>query len=125
MRKIHWVMLAVVALSVLGSLAAALIHKADRVEIRIDVAKVEKDIRDHLPVGTPRAQIESYLNQRRIEHSYVERSPGSREYDRTEIAIIRDASQSWLVRGDIQLLFKFDEQGKLTNYSVQQIFTGP
>ena len=125
MRKIHWIVLAVVALSVLGSLATALIHKTNRVEVRIDVAKVEKDVRDHLPVGTSRAQVESYLDQRRIEHSYIERSSGSPEYDRTEMAIIRDASQSWLIRGDIQLLFKFDEQGKLTHYSVRQIFTGP
>ena len=39
--------------------------------------------------------------------------------------MIRGASQSWLIRGDIQILFKFDEHGKLLKHSVTEIFTGP
>jgi hypothetical protein len=34
-------------------------------------------------------------------------------------------SGSWLVRGDIEITFKFDNREKLTGYSVREIFTGP
>jgi len=91
--------------------------------IRISVEDTEKDIQAHLPLGTPRDRVEAYLEKNGIEHSYVDDQSG--EYTRTEMAMIRNASNTWLVRGDIQILFRFDKQGKLADHSVRQILTGP
>jgi hypothetical protein len=96
-----------------------------RIEVKTDVATVEADIRAHLPVGSSRTDVVSYLDQRGISHSYVDELKEAPELSRTESALIRAASRSWLVRGDIQILFKFDDQGKLIKHSVKEIFTGP
>jgi len=62
--------------------------------------------------------------QQSIPHSYMRESPvKGNEY--TEQALIRDSSHSLFIRGDIQLLFKFDDNDRLTKYSVKEIFTGP
>jgi hypothetical protein len=121
-RKSLWIGL---ALALLAGLAAGMIHRAQRVQVTTDVVKVEADVREHLPVGSSRAEVASFLDQRGIPHSYVDESKGAPEYSRTEMAIIRGTSQSWLIRGDIQILFKFDEHGKLLKHSVREIFTGP
>jgi hypothetical protein len=121
-RKSLWIGL---ALALLVGLAAGIIHRAQRVQLTTNVAKVEVDVREHLPVGSSRAEVASFLDQRGIPHSYVGESEGAPEYSRTEMAMIRGASQSWLIRGDIQILFKFDEHGKLLKHSVREIFTGP
>jgi hypothetical protein len=122
MRKVFWTVLGLV---VLIGLVAGMVYKARRAKTTVDVASVEKDIRDHLSVGTSRAEVESYLNQRGIQHSYVEESKGAPEYNRTELAMIREASRTRLVRGDIQIIFKFDDQDRLLRYSVKEILTGP
>jgi hypothetical protein len=121
-RKYLWIGF---ALALLVGLAAGMIHRAQRAQVTTDVAKVEADVREHLPVGSSRAEVASFLDQRGIPHSYVDESKGAPEYSRTEMAIIRGASESWLIRGDIQILFKFDEHGKLLKHSVREIFTGP
>jgi hypothetical protein len=122
MRKFLLIALAIVVSAVL---VTSVIYRARRIEVTADVASVEKDLSDHLPTGASRADVESYLDQRGIQHSYVAQSRGAPEYDRTESAMIRGASRSWLVRGDLQIVFKFDDQDKLLHYSVKQIFTGP
>jgi hypothetical protein len=122
MRKLSWVALVLVFLA---GLTAGVIYKTRRDNATPDVASVEKDIGDHLPLGTLRAKVELYLEQRGIQHSYVDRSNGAPGYNRTEMAMIRGASRAGLVRKDVQILFKFDDQDRLVHYSVQQIFTGP
>ena len=121
-RKSIWIVL---ALALIVGLAAGVIQRARRVHVTTDVAKLEADVREHLPAGSSRAEVASFLDQRRIPHSYVDESKGAPEYSRTEMAMVRGATQSWLIRGDIQILFKFDDHGRLTKYTVQQIFTGP
>jgi hypothetical protein len=122
MRKVFWTALGLV---VLIGLVAGMVYKARRAKTTVDVASVEKDIRDHLSVGTFRVEVESYLNQRGIQHSYVEEPKGAPEYSRTELAMIREASPTRLMRGDIQIIFKFDDQDRLLRYSVKEILTGP
>ena len=126
-RKSLWIglSLALLALALMVRWAAGVIHRTQRVKVTTTVEKVEVDVSEHLPVGSSRAEVESFLDQRRIPHSYVDESKGAPEYSRTEMAMIRGASQSWLIRGDIQILFKFDEHGKLLKHSVSAIFTGP
>jgi hypothetical protein len=107
------------------AVVARFIQRTRRVIVTTDVAKVEADIREHLPTGSSRADVESYLDQRGISHSYVDELKEVPEFSHTETAMIREASRTWLSRGDIQILFKFDDQRKLIKHSVKEIFTGP
>jgi len=84
-----------------------------------DVASTEKDLREHLPVGSPRSDVVAYLDRRGIEHSHI-------AANQTEMSMIRGVAKNWLVRTDIQIVFKFDDTDtKLVSYSVREILTGP
>jgi hypothetical protein len=120
-RKAIWIPF---ALTLMLGLAAGMIQRTRRVKVTTNVARVEADIREHVPVGSSRADVASYLDQRGIQHSYIDQSKGEPEYS-TEMAMVPGASRSLLIRGDIQILFKFDNQARLTHYSVHEIFTGP
>src|SRR5258708_756390 len=122
MRKSLWLVLAMLA-SV--ALAVGIIYRTRRANVTVGIAKAELDLRAHLNVGASRAEVESYLGQRGTEHTYVEHSTTLPEYSRTEFALIRETSRSRFVRGDIQILFTFDEHDKLVRYSLKEILTGP
>jgi hypothetical protein len=112
----------IVAFVVSAALALFLFGRSlRRNHVNFTVAQVREEIDTHLPIGTPRAAVESYLDQQSIPHSYMRESP----VKGTEQALIRDSSHSLFTRGDIQLLFKFDDNDRLTQYSVKEIFTGP
>jgi hypothetical protein len=99
-----------------------------QVKRKTDVATIEKDIHDHVPIGSPRAGVEACLDQRKIGHSYVGilRGLPHYEYSHTEMAMIRDVWAKGIFRSDIQILFKFDDSdSKLVKYTVQEIVTGP
>jgi hypothetical protein len=115
----------VFALVLIIGVVAGLIQRTRRVIVTTDVARVEADIREHLPMGSSRADVESYLDQRGISHSYVAELKEAPELNHTETAMIRESSRTWLVRGDIQILFKFDGHGKLIKHSAKEILTGP
>ena len=122
MRKFVWVTL---ILLVLAGLVAFYIYRTRQVKITTDAAKVYRDIRDHLPIGSSRADVAAYLDQRGIPHSYVADSKEVPEYAHMEMAMIRAASRGWLIRGDIHIVFHFDDQDRLSKYEVTEIFTGP
>jgi hypothetical protein len=77
-----------------------------------------------LPAGSSRSVVESYLDSRSIPHSYIDDSefPNDR---RVELALMRGTSQSPLVRADFQVRFRFDESGRLLEYSVREVFPVP
>ena len=112
-------------IAVFGAVVGTLVYRTRRVKKIVDVTEVEKDIRQHLSTGASRSQVESYLDERRIRHSYVDYSAAGPEYSRTESALIPESSLTWLGRGDIQILFKFDDHDRLVHFSVKEIFTGP
>lgn len=115
----------VVVVSLLAVLMAIAL-RGRRVRTKINVVTLEKDIREHLPIGSTRAEVSAYLDQRKIEHSHVGEVASVPENKHKEMAIIRDVSEKGLVRSDIQILFKFDDaDSKLVSYSVREIFTGP
>jgi hypothetical protein len=122
MRRSLWL---AIILIVLTGLAVGMIYKIRRPKATTDIAQVERDIREHLPIGTSRTEVEAYLDQKRLPHWYTAESKQFPEYEHTEAAMIRGTSRSWLVRGDTQILFKFDNQDRLIEYKVQEIFTGP
>jgi len=122
MRRSLWL---AIILIVLTGLAVGMIYKIRRPKATTDIAQVERDIREHLPIGTSRTEVEAFLDQKAMPHSYTAESKQFPEYEHTEAAMIRGTSRSWLVRGDTQILFKFDNQDRLIEYKVQEIFTGP
>jgi hypothetical protein len=90
----------------------------------LTVEALRKKLDQSLPVGSSRAAVESYLDSQSIPHSYLDDSKFPSER-RVEIALIRGTSQSLFVRGDIQIRFRFDPSGRLLDYSLQELFTGP
>lgn len=122
MRRTLWL---TVILIILTALAVVMIYKLRRPKATTGIGQVEKDIRAHLPVGTSRTEVEAYLHQRGVPHSYTADSKEFPEYQHTETAMFRGISRTWLVRGDTQILFKFDNQDRLVDYKVREIFTGP
>ena len=98
---------------VVGILAifVAATFRGRHVKRKTDVATIEKDIHDHVPMGSPRAGVEACLDQRKIGHSYVGilRGLPNYEYSHTEMAMIRDLWAKGIFRSDIQILFKFDD----------------
>lgn len=100
----------------------------------VTVQSVEKDIQDHLPIGSSKADVFAYLDQRKFPHSWLQKggqiSPDGQSVifpnRHTEAALIRDVRMDGMVRTDIQIFFKFDDSdSKLINYSVREIYTGP
>jgi hypothetical protein len=118
-------LLLAVSLIILTGLAVIMIYKVRQPKSTTDIAGVEKDIREHLPVGTSRTEVEAYLDQKRLPHWYTAESNKFPEYQHTETAMIGGTSRTWLVRGDTQILFKFDAQDRLIDHKMQEIFTGP
>jgi hypothetical protein len=119
-----WIPLVVVALALLGVYIFMRALDA-RLHVKVTAGQLDREIRDKLPLGSSRSDVEAYLDQRGMQHSYMEGAGQGSEYKHTEWAILRGASRSWLVREDIQILFKFDDNDKLVGYTVKELFTGP
>jgi hypothetical protein len=117
---------------VLGVLVGA-VYRATRREVKVTVPQVDHDIRDHLPIGSSRAEVETYLNDKKIWHVYVnEPTHGVHnnceddgERNNCEVATIYDAAHGGLVRTDIQIFFNFDKKLKLISCSLKESYTGP
>jgi hypothetical protein len=91
-----------------------------------DVAAVEQDVNKHLPIGSSRAQVAAYLDERGIVHSYFGEVTAAPQDNHTEIGLIKGATSAGLVRKDIQVRFKFDsEDSRLVSYTVMALYTGP
>ncbi len=107
-------------------MVTALVFMGRHMRTKTNVASVEKDIREHVPIGSSRATVSAFLDQRKIGHSHVGEEPEAPENSHTEMALIRGVLENRGIRRDIQILFKFDNTDtKLVSYSVREIFTGP
>jgi len=107
---------------VLGVAGWGISQKTSRV--RVVPAQVENDIHDHLPIGSSRIEVAAFLDDRKIEHSYIGESTNS-DHCNCEIALVRNTAFRWPIRSDIQIYFMFDTKLKLVSYSVKEIYTGP
>jgi len=77
---------------------------------------VRKELEQSLPLGSSGTAVDSYLDSHAILHSHIDDSSN-------EFALIRGKAQ--FVRRDIQIRFHFDHSGRLLDYSLQEVFTGP
>ena len=122
-KKMLWV-LVVIAAAVASLITWQLVAPRSARQQRLTAEAVRKQLEKATPVESSRSAVESYLDSQSIQHSYIEdsKSPSER---RVELALIRGTSKSQLVRDDIEIRFQFDEFGRLLNYSVREVFTGP
>jgi hypothetical protein len=82
-------------------------------------------INQSLPKGSSRSEIEKFLDQRGIEHSYVEKSNFPEEAN-SVIALVRAKDKNGIVKKvGIQLKFKFDVDQRLVSFESKEVFTGP
>ena len=95
MRYLLWLGIAAVALCIIHVFVR---YRAQRkITILTNIPTVEKDIRSHLPIGTPRATVEEYLTRHAIEHSYLQSKPGpgtQRHGDRADSRSVPDLARS-------------------------------
>jgi len=89
-------------------------------------AKLEEQLHRDIHSGMTRAEIEAYLNRLGIGHTYVEKFDKGKSQERTVVALIPDRSTGLqIVRTDVQIRFTLDEAGRLSNYEVKELVSGP
>lgn len=85
------------------------------------VAKeVEALLAKELQVGASKAQVITFLDSRKIEHS----GNYSQTANRFE-AIVRDIESKGFVSTSVQIQFEFDSKNRLIQYKAKEIYTGP
>jgi hypothetical protein len=109
--------LLVVAL-IAGDIVAERIEQQRTDQIFAHYARLEQDMRQHLPVGTSYPQIAAYLQQKGIGYSYYP--------ERREILILfEDVVKGLIVSTSIQVVITLDDQQRLQNIEFRQFGTGP
>lgn len=79
----------------------------------------------NLPSGTSRADVEKFLDQHGVEHSYIANSnfPGEAN---SIVALVKSRDDSGLVKkSGVQIKFKFDADQRLVSSESKDLFTGP
>ncbi len=78
-----------------------------------------------LPAGSSRGDVEKFLDQRGIEHSYIAKSDFPEEVN-TVVAMVKSKSDNGVVKkSGVQLKFKFDTDQRLVFSVARDTFTGP
>jgi hypothetical protein len=120
MRPFAFKLFCLVSLAVVASSAC----KAR--DIHAEAAQLKSQLARDLPVGSSRDDVEQWLDQRGIEHGFVQR-------DNSIHSIIRQVSKNTYtdkgftfdIVGDIQIIFRLDDRESLRQVEVKPIFTGP
>ena len=93
---------------------------------RVTPAQVDADIRQNLPIGSTKANVDTYLDTHNIVHKYYGLDTDKNEkFYRCEVALVLDTASHWLITSSIQIVFRFDNDMRLLSYDVQEINTGP
>lgn len=89
--------------------------------------EVREMLNANLHTGMTRAEVELFLSGRGIGHTYLPEAGDSENsiQNTAELAILRGKQGGSIVRTDYQIRFYFDNSGRLTSYSVVQVYTGP
>ncbi|HXG68160.1 MAG TPA: hypothetical protein VNO70_23895 [Blastocatellia bacterium] len=97
--------------------------------------KMERLIKTEIPVGTDVSGVVAFLDSRKIVHSeYIIEKPFGNIDDKPQkyggkingfiTAGMRDVRSNILVSTDISMVFYFDENKKLMDYTVKEVHTG-
>jgi len=127
--KLFWAI--VIAIIVAGCKSSAPQTAKDKVTVQT----VENDIRANVPIGSSRADVIAFLDQRRIPHGLAQGGevlPDGRfvvtdeHLERGIIRNVRTEGHLFKIYVSIQLDFKLDDNdSKLLNYSVREVYEGP
>ena len=103
------------AVFIIGLAAMCASLRAWYLEPRVRVADVEQRIRDSLPIGTPKREVETWLTA----HSMVIHDDGQ---GRIESWILNAGPRSELPFGirDIRVEFFFDEDTRLVRFTLEE-----
>jgi len=107
-------LLALVVLSVRAEMV-------DRVKARQSLAyyaQLERDMGEHIPVGTSYDQVAAYLQRQGIPYSY-------RPEERAIYILFEDVRKSWIISTGIQVIITFDDQRRLQGIAFRTFGTGP
>jgi hypothetical protein len=108
----------------LASCVAAYFLLGSKADHRLE--EIKQDVQSNIRAGMTRSEVESFLTQRRIEHTYLSGidETGNPNMTRSEVGMIRGKPNAIGFRSDVQLIFRFDESEKLKEYSVREVVTG-
>ena len=81
-------------------------------------------IRQNIPPGSSRADVEKFLDQRGIGHSYIAKSHFPDEAN-SIVAFVRSKDEGIVKKAGVQLKFKFDADQRLVSSEGRDMFTGP
>ena len=119
-EKLGWI----VVLAFLAASIAVYFLLGSKPDHRLE--EIKQDVQSNIHEGMSRYEVESFLTQRGIEHSYCSgiNEVGNPNMTRSEVGMIRGKPDGIGFRTDVQLIFRFDESEKLKEYSVRQVITG-
>jgi hypothetical protein len=94
----------------------------------------ERQLNRDAPVGTPRSDVEAWLEGKRVEHSYSQdfryntifeqQGIGPGVYSGYICAILRDTDRGLFITGSIQFYVLFDENDRVARHIVRWFGTG-
>jgi hypothetical protein len=90
----------------------------DGANSRLTKDQVEEKITKDLPVGSEYSNVRQYLENHKIEYSWVEE-------EKTFYAIIRNTNGDFLIKENIQMIIRMNAEKKLKSIEVKSVFTGP
>jgi hypothetical protein len=105
---------------VLGTLVVALILAALAIARRESqeqfhtVGDAAAAIRRDLPKGTPRKNVQAWLDARHISHMSNTRAP-------EEIGLLHDVRKDAVSRTDLRMVFTFDQNDRLATFLVEEL----
>ena len=106
------------ALTLLPLLMVSMLMSCDGTNSRLTKDQVEETITKDLPVGSDYRNVQQYLENHKIEYSWVEE-------EKTFYAIIRNTNSDFLVKENIQMIMHMNAERKLKLIEVKSVFTGP
>jgi hypothetical protein len=106
------------ALALLPLFMVSILISCDGANSRLTKEQVEEKITKDLPVGSDYRNVQQYLENHKIEYSWVEE-------EKTFYAIIRNTNGDFLVKENIQMIMHMDAEKKLKSIEVKSVFTGP
>jgi hypothetical protein len=99
------------------------------------VKQVEKKVRNGVPLGSNRLEVEAWLKSQGIEYGYHDDPKSDSSVNDAGLepdtlsgviqGIIRDTDRSLMVEGSICLYFFLDKEGRTVKQGVKWVGTGP
>lgn len=86
---------------------------------RISLQEVESSIRQRIPLGASDSLVVAILDEMKIEHSAFDQGKQSIQ------AIVRSTARSATTTTSVQVIFAFNPDRRLADYTFREVLTGP